>query len=145
MFRRIRSVAAGAVVVGALLAGSNTAVEAQQAPAAQIDAAWAEQFHGNWNLAMETPGGPQQQVLSIAPGDNGLTVSLSAGGGGMPAPTFAGVSRNEDTLVARFNLSFDGNDFPMVINIKRDGDALATKWVMGDGAFEMDARGTRQP
>ena len=143
MLRRIRSVAAGAAVVGALLAGSISDVEAQQA-AAPIDAAWAEQFVGTWNLAMETPGGAQNTVLSVAKGDNGPTVSITSPEG-MPAPTPAGVSRNEDTLVARFTMSFDGNDFPIVINMKRDGEALVAKWVMADGQFEMDARGTKQP
>ena len=142
MLRSVRSVLAATAVVGALLSVSATGVEAQQAPA-PIDAAWAEQFHGDWKLSMETPGGAQTMVLAVAPAESGLSVRINSEGG-MPAPTLSSVSRNEETLVARFVLAFDGGEFPMTINMKRDGEALVTQWVMGDGEFQMEARGTKQ-
>ncbi len=144
MLRGVRSLLAGTAMAVAVLSGSAAGLEAQQAAAAApIDAAWAEQFLGNWKLAMETPGGAQTMVLAVAPAENGVSVRLNSDGG-MPAPTLSSVSRNEETLVARFVLAFDGGEFPMTINMKRDGEALATQWVMGDGEFQMEARGTKE-
>lgn len=139
MIRRIRSlIVAGAVAV-ALVPSFATESAAQEA----LDPAWAEQFHGTWQLTMETPGGPQPQTLTVAPADAGVTVEVSSEGG-MPAPQFTSATRSEDTLVANFNLDFDGNEFPLKINLRRDGEGLVAQWVFGDGEFQMEAKGTRK-
>lgn len=139
MFKRMRSlILAGAVAV-ALVPLFATESVAQDA----IDPAWAQQFHGSWQFTMEGPGGAQPTTITVAPAETGVTVQVGSEGG-MPAPQFARASRNEDTLVAGFNMAFEGMEFPLTINLKRDGEGMNAQWVFGDGEFQMESKGTRK-
>ena len=139
MLKKIRSlIVAGAVAVALVpaFAAESTAQEA-------IDPTWAEQFHGSWQFTMDTPGGQQPNTITVAPAESGVTIQF-ASDGEMPAPQFAGATRKDDTLVGSFNLGFDGMEFPLTINLKRDGEGMDAQWVFGDGEFQMEAKGTRQ-
>ncbi len=140
MFQKVRSLIIAAAVAVALVPSFATESAAQEAA---IDPAWAQQFHGSWQFTMEGPGGAQPSTLTVAPAEGGVTVQVSSQGG-MPAPQFSRASRKDDTLVANFNLAFEGMEFPLTINLTRDGEGMNAQWVFGDGEFQMEAKGTRQ-
>src|SRR5690606_14497388 len=123
MFQQMRSLIVAAAVAVAFVPSFAADATAQEA----IDAAWSEQFVGSWQMTMDTPNGPQPNTLTVAAAESGVTVNL-ASEGGMPAPQFASATRKEDTLVALFNLDFDGMQFPLTVNMRRDGEDLVAQW-----------------
>lgn len=139
MFQKARSMIVTAALAVALVPSFGSEASAQA-----VDATFAQQFVGSWQLTMETPGGPQAQTLTVAQADAGLAVSIAGGEGGMPAPQFTSATRKDETLVALFKLAFEGMEFPLTVNLRRDGEGLVAQWVFGDGEFQMEAKGTRK-
>jgi uncharacterized protein len=114
-----------------------TAATAQE----PVDAEWAQQFIGTWNLSLETPDGDLPFAVRVAQEGGALQVELASGDEAQPIES---IRRVGDNLVVSYDLEYQGMPLSAVVTIRRDGDALQTNWSFMDGLYVTDAQATRQ-
>jgi hypothetical protein len=127
-----------AAILAVALSGLSVSSAAAQSA---IDAQWAEQFVGSWDVRLETPDGEVPMVLTVTQEGGTVGVQLGTGQGTQPVNS---VRRTGESLVASYGMNYQGMPINAVITMTRNGEALATKWSFADGAYETTAAGARR-
>lgn len=127
-----------AVVAVALGTIGATTAEAQ----AGVEAEWAQQFMGSWNVQLDTPDGQMPVVVSVR--EAGGQVVVVMGNGQAESEPITNVSRSGETLVASYEMEYQGMPIDATIRLQREGEGLSTDWSFAGGAYQTQATGTRR-
>jgi hypothetical protein len=129
-------------MLAVLVAVAITAFGVTPVQAQAVDAEWAKQFVGSWDVKLGTPDGEVPLVLTVSEDAGALVLLL--GQGGPEGQTIRTVERSGQSLVAKYEMNYQGMALPAQVTVTREGEGIATKWSFADGAFETAAPGTRR-
>lgn len=126
------------IVATALAAGSFTSPAATALPApthemqtAQVTAADAAPFLGDWVLSLQGQNGPATLDLAVKVEKDKVVGEIK--GGELPAQPIVDITRAEKTLVLRYTFDYQGTPVPAVVSLTPGED--------GKGAAEIDFAG----
>ena len=125
------------VAVMALALGFSGVTEAQ---AQAVESDWAQQFMGSWDVQLDTPDGQVPLVLSVR--EEGGQIVVVMGNGQAEAPPITNVSRAGETLVASYEMEYQGMPIDATVRLQRQGEGLSTDWSFAGGAYQTQAAGT---
>ena len=130
------------VIVAAAIVASLSSVGAATAEAQAVESQWAQQFVGSWNVQLDTPDGQVPLVVTVQEDGGEFVVVLGSGQGDGNA--IREVRREGESLVATYEMDYQGMPIDARLQLQRDGDALSTRWSFAGGAYETSANGTRR-
>jgi hypothetical protein len=113
---------------------------AATASAQSIPVAEAQEFLGDWNVALDADM-PMTVRLNITDSDGQVAASLTAEG---TTTAIENISRADETLILRFASDVQGQPMPIVVALRRDGDALRADVDVADGLMTIPGRATRR-
>jgi hypothetical protein len=138
----IRSVIATAGLVAAVLAVSHVAAAAVSAQApAQVSAADAAPFIGDWTLALQGDNGPATLELTVKVEKDKVVGEIK--GGEMPLQAITDITRADKSLVLRYSFDYQGNAVATVLSlIPAEGDKTDVQIDFAGGAYLMSGTAT---
>jgi hypothetical protein len=124
------------VAVAAAILSPFAATEA----AAQVSAAEARPFIGSWNLPVQAE---QALTLQIDIMDHGGTVHAQVNAGGTTNQVER-ITKTGENLVLRYTTSMQGQQFPVQITLRPNGETLAASLDAADGMFTANGTASRR-
>ena len=138
----IRSIIVATVLVAGLGTVPKVAASAAQA-GAQVTAADAAPFVGDWTLAMQGQNGPATFELSVKVEKDKVVAEIK--GGEMPVQPITDVSKTEKSLVLRYSFDYQGNAVPTAVSlIPADGGKTTAEIDFAGGAYVMTGTATKK-
>lgn len=111
------------------------------ASAQELTAEWAEPMMGSWVMDLSTPDGVVPVRLSVREMDSAVVVVL--GGEDGEAPPITDVRRRGDSLVASYEMDYQGMMIDAEIEMTPEGSDLQTEWSFAEGMYVTTALGKR--
>jgi hypothetical protein len=108
--------------------------------AAQVSAADARPFIGQWNLPVQAD---QTINMEIDIMDHGGTVHAQVAAGGSTNQVDR-ITKNGENLVLRYTANMQGQQFPISITLRPNGETLAATLDAADGMFTTNATASRR-
>jgi hypothetical protein len=142
----IRTVIARTALVAGLLIASDVA--AGPAPgaaqsAAQVTAADAAPFIGEWTLAVQGPNGPAAFDLTVKVEKDKVVGEIKAPE--LPAQAITDVTKVDKSLVLRYSFDYQGSAVPTVVSLMpADGDKTNAQIDFAGGAYLMSGTATKK-
>jgi hypothetical protein len=115
---------------------------AQDAPA--VRAADAQAFLGSWAVALDAQGQTLTMNVNIQDAEGNVAAEVSSD----MAPEVVKaerISKAGDNLVLRFSMAAQGQQFPMVMTLTPEAEALNASVDFADGMFVTTGKGTKRP
>lgn len=142
----IRTALAGTVLVAGLLTAASVAggpaFPAAQA-AAQVSAADAAPFIGEWALAMEGPNGPAAFDLSIKVENEKVTGSIA--GGTTAAQPITDITKSGQSLFLSYAFNYEGSPVDAVVKLTPAADGKTGAQIdFAGGAYVMTGSATKK-
>jgi hypothetical protein len=128
-------VAASALFVTAL---TPTAVAAQS----DLDVSEAGAFLGAWVISINSDYGPFTFDLEIADHDGKVGATISSPEIGM-TEEITDISRSGEGMVLKYQSEYEGQVFPVQIELEPDGDGLSVGFDAADGQFFAMGKATK--
>ena len=126
----------------ALIAGLLTAPAVAQ-PTAQVSAADAAPFMGDWTLAMQGPNGPATLDLTVKIDKDKVVGEIKSDQ--MPLQAITDVTRAEKTLVLRYSFDYQGNQVPTAVSLTpAEGGKITAQIDFAGGAYLMTGTATKK-
>lgn len=145
MFRTMfKTAALGAMILFMTDAGSAAPFVSSQQSAAQVSAADAAPFLGDWTLAMEGPNGPASFGLTIKVEKEKVVADITSET--QPAQTITDISKSEKSLVLSYSFDYQGMAVPTVITLTpaAEKEKIAALFDYASGAYQMSGTGTKK-
>ena len=138
----IRSALVSAALVGLCLAPA-PAVAAAAGQAAQVTAAEAAPFLGDWTLALQGQNGPATFNLAVKVEKDKVVGEI--GSDAVPAQAITDISKNDKNLVLSYTFQYQGMPINTVVTLtpKEDGKTAAQIDFAG-GAYIMTGSATKK-
>lgn len=132
--RSIKAFAFTAAVIAAFAAGP--------AAAQQLTVDWATPMMGTWVTDLTTPDGVVPVRMAIREQDGDVVVVLGNQTG--EAPPITDVRRSGDSLVASYEMDYQGMMIDARITMQLEGEELNTDWSFADGMYATSAVARRE-
>jgi hypothetical protein len=129
-----RSLVAGAFVAVASLGASQ--LSAQAVPAAD-----AQPFLGSWAVTIDAQGQSFTMDVDIQDAQGNVAAEVSSELGSTQVEK---ISRTGENLVLSYNMSAQGQQFPVVMTLTPAGEELNANLDFADGMFQTTGKGTRK-
>ena len=145
MFRTMfKTAALGAMILFMTDVGSAVPFVSSQQSAAQVSAADAAPFLGDWTLAMEGPNGPASFGLTIKVEKEKVVADITSET--QPAQTITDISKSEKSLVLSYSFDYQGMAVPTVITLTpaAEKEKIAALFDYASGAYQMSGTGTKK-
>lgn len=123
------------VALLAVLAAPSGASAQSQLPTAE-----AQQFLGEWNLALQTDMGPFEFGLTVRDADGRVAAQVRSDLGNMDVNT---IRRSGDNLVFEYAMDAQGQSIPVSMTLRPDGDAMRATMDFAGGLFTASGNATR--
>lgn len=107
---------------------------------AQVEAADAEAFLGNWSLPLQTAQGNFEMSLDIAEESGNVVAEV---GSEMGSQDVEQVSRDGESLHLEYTFNAQGQQVPVQITLTPDGEDLAADLDFAGGQFSTSGTATR--
>ena len=131
----IRTTLVSTVLVATLLAPASAL--------AQVTAADAAPFLGDWTLAMQGPNGPGTFNLSVKVEDDKVVGEI--GSDALPTQKVTSISKTEKSLVVNYSFPWEGNSIDAVVSLTPDADGkVAAQMDFAGGAYTMTGTATKK-
>ena len=131
----IRTTLVSTVLVATLLAPSSAL--------AQVTAAEAAPFLGDWTLAMQGPNGPGTFNLSVKVEDDKVVGEI--GSDALPTQKVTSISKTEKSLVVNYSFPWEGNSIDAVVSLTPGTDGkVAAQIDFAGGAYTMTGTATKK-
>ncbi len=142
----VRMVIAGTALIAALLAPSTSAVgpvaRAAQS-AAQVTAADATPFIGEWTLALQGPNGPGAFDLTVKVEKEKVVGEIT--NAEIPTQPITDVTKADKSLVLAYSFDYQGNAVPAVVSLTPAADGKMSAQIdFAGGAYVMSGTATRK-
>jgi hypothetical protein len=112
-------------------------------PLAQVTAADAAPFLGDWTLAMQGPNGPGTFNLSVKVEDDKVVGEI--GSDAMPTQKVTSISKTEKSLVVNYSFPWEGNSIDAVVSLTPGTDGkVAAQIDFAGGAYTMTGTATKK-
>lgn len=110
---------------------------------AQVTAADAAPFLGDWTLAMQGPNGPGTFNLSVKVEDDKVVGEI--GSDALPTQKVTSISKTEKSLVVNYSFPWEGNSIDAVVSLTPDADGkVAAQMDFAGGAYTMTGTATKK-
>lgn len=135
--RRLALVAIGAVA-------ASVGVGAAQAPAAVpgITPAEAAPFMGDWVVVSKGDYGESTFAVSVKNAADAVTLEISSDQ--MPMLVVSNLSRQEASLVASYEITYEGNQVPVVLTLTPSKEGVDAVFDYANGAYVAYGKGTKK-
>ena len=131
----IRTTLASTVLVATLLAPVS--------PLAQVTAADAAPFLGDWTLAMQGPNGPGTFNLSVKVEDDKIVGEIDSDA--LPTQKITSVSKTDKGLALNYSFPWEGNSIDAVVSLTPGTDGtVAAQMDFAGGAYTMTGTATKK-
>jgi hypothetical protein len=131
----IRTTLVSTVLVATLLAPASAR--------AQVTAADAAPFLGDWTLAMQGPNGPGTFNLSVKVEDDKVVGEI--GSDALPTQKVTSISKTEKSLVVNYSFPWEGNSIDAVVSLTPGTDGkVAAQIDFAGGAYTMTGTATKK-
>ena len=131
----IRTTLVSTVLVATLLAPASAL--------AQVTAADAAPFLGDWTLAMQGPNGPGTFNLSVKVEDDKVVGEI--GSDALPTQKVTSISKTEKSLVVNYSFPWEGNSIDAVVSLTPGTDGkVAAQIDFAGGAYTMTGTATKK-
>ena len=131
----IRTTLVSTVLVATLLAPASAL--------AQVTAAEAAPFLGDWTLAMQGPNGPGTFNLSVKVEDDKVVGEI--GSDALPTQKVTSISKTEKSLVVNYSFPWEGNSIDAVVSLTPGTDGkVAAQIDFAGGAYTMTGTATKK-
>jgi len=142
----IRTVIASTALIAGLLIASDVAAgpaaDAAQS-AAQVTAADASPFIGEWTLALQGPNGPAEFDLAVKLEKDKVVGEIKSAE--MAAQAITDVTKVDKSLVLRYSFDYQGNAVPTVVSLMpADGGKTNAQIDFAGGAYLMSGTATKK-
>ena len=130
-----RTTLASTVLIATLLAPVS--------PLAQVTAADAAPFLGDWTLAMQGPNGPGTFNLSVKVEDDKIVGEI--GSDALPTQKITSVSKTDKGLALNYSFPWEGNSIDAVVSLTPGTDGkVAAQIDFAGGAYTMTGTATKK-
>lgn len=109
--------------------------------AAQVPAAEARAFIGDWNVAVQ---GEMPTTIRVNISENEGYVAAVVTGMEGNNTTVQNISKSGENLVLRYDTSIQGQQLPIAITLTPDGDGLRANLDLAGGMMVVPGRGTKR-
>lgn len=109
--------------------------------AAQVPAAEARAFIGDWNVAVQGEM-PTTIRVNISEAEGNLAAVVTGMEGNNT--TVQNISKSGENLVLRYDTSIQGQQLPIAITLTPDGDGLRANLDLAGGMMIVPGRGTKR-
>jgi hypothetical protein len=131
------------VLLGLFMVGATTGATTGAAQETSVSVADAQAFLGSWAVALDAQGQTFVMDLNITDADGNVAAEVS--NEMMPAATKAQrISKNGENLVIAFSMEAEGQQFPVVMTLTPEADALNASVDFAGGAFVSTGKGTKK-
>ena len=131
----IRTTLVSTVLVATLLAPASAL--------AQVTAAEAAPFLGDWTLEMQGPNGPGTFNLSVKVEDDKVVGEISSDA--LPLQKIASISKTDKGLVLNYSFPWEGNSIDSVVSLTPGIDGkVAAQIDFAGGAYTMTGTATKK-
>ncbi len=138
----IRTVIAGTALIAGLLTVSDVAAGVAQS-AAQVTAADAAPFIGDWTLALQGQNGPANLDLSVKVEKDKVVGEIK--GGELPPQAITDVTKADKSLVLSYSFDYQGNAVSAVVSLTPAADGKTTAQIdFAGGAYVMSGTATKK-
>ena len=142
----VRIVIAGTALIAALLAPSPSAagpVARAAQSAAQVTAADAAPFIGEWTLALQGPNGPGAFDLTVKVEKEKVTGDIT--GGTLPTRPIADVTKADQSLLLSYSFTWENNPVDAVVKLTPAPEGkMNAQIAFASGAYIMTGSATRK-
>jgi hypothetical protein len=143
----IRRAIASAVLIAGALVASNVAAgpifSVAQQPAAQLTAADAAPFIGQWTLTLQGPNGPGTFDLVVKVEKEKVVGEITSAT--MPAQPITDVTKADKSLVLRYSFDYQGNTVDAVVRLAPAADGKTDAQIdFAGGAYLMSGSATKK-
>jgi len=133
----------GVVVAVALLGGARTSAQSPApAASAQVTAADAAPFLGDWTLTVQGPNGPASYVLTLKWDKEKLVGELSSEM--QPQQVITDISKSDKALVLNYSFDYQGTPVPTVLTLTPTPHTMNVSFDFAGGAYEMGGTATKK-
>jgi hypothetical protein len=141
----IRPVVAGAALIAVLFTpfdvAAAPAVSSAQS-AAQVTAADAAPFIGEWALALQSQDGPQESDLAVKVEQDKVVGEIMLGG---MTHSITDVTKSDKSLVLRYSFDYQGNPVDTVVSLTPGPEGkMAAQIAFAGGAYIMSGDATKK-
>jgi hypothetical protein len=133
--------ALGAALLSPCLVAAGPASSAVQA-AAQVTAADAAAFVGDWTMALEGPNGPATFDLSIKVENDKVTGQIT--GGTTAAQPFTSITKADQSLLLGYSFDYEGNPVDAVVRLTPAEGKMSAQIDFAGGAYVMTGSATKK-
>jgi hypothetical protein len=139
----LRAVIVGGIVLALPYGARATGLAEPAQPAAQVSAADAAPFLGEWALALEGPNGPANMTLSVTAEKEKVSAELgSEVMGKQPISTIALVGKG---LVLNYSFNYEGNAVDAVVSLTPDKEGKTAAQIdFAGGAYVLAGTATKK-
>ncbi len=142
----VRIVIAGTALTAALLAPSPSAagpVARAAQSAAQVTAADAAPFIGEWTLALQGPNGPGAFDLTVKVEKEKVVGEIT--NAEVPTQAITDVTKADKSLVLAYSFDYQGNAVPAVVSLTPAADGKMSAQIdFAGGAYVMSGTATKK-
>jgi hypothetical protein len=139
-------VMASTALIAGLLTPSNSAagpVAGAAQSAAQVTAADAAPFIGEWTLALQGPNGPAAFDLTVKVDKEKVVGEIA--GAEIPTQPIADVTKADKSLVLGYSFDYQGNAVPTVVSLTPAADGKMSAQIdFAGGAYVMSGTATKK-
>lgn len=141
----IRTALAGTALIAALLTPSMAAATPASRPtqaAAQVTAADAAPFIGEWTMALEGPNGPAMFDLSVKVENEKVGGEIT--GGATAAQRFTSITKADQSLFLGYSFDYEGNPVDAVVRLTPADGKMNAQIDFAGGAYVMTGSATKK-
>lgn len=142
----IRTVVASTALIAGLLTASDVAarpVAGAAQSAAQVAAADAAPFIGEWTLAMQGQNGPATLDLAVKVENDKVVGEIKSAE--LPAQAITDVTKVDKSLVLRYSFDYQGNAVPTIVSLMPADDGKINAQIdFAGGAYVMSGTATKK-
>jgi hypothetical protein len=111
--------------------------------ASGVSAADAGPFLGDWAIVSKGDYGEQHFTMSVKA--EGEKVSLEISSGTMPVRTVTELSKHDASLVAPYEITYEGNPVPVLLTLTPTNAGLDAVFDYANGAYVESGKATKKP
>lgn len=142
----VRMVIAGTALIAGLLTPSTSAagtVAGAAQSAAQVTAADAAPFIGEWTLALQGPNGPGAFDLTVKVEKEKVVGEIA--NAEMPTQAITDVTKADKSLALAYSFDYQGNAVPAVVSLTPAADGKMSAQIdFAGGAYVMSGTATKK-
>jgi len=106
----------------------------------ELDTSEAQQFLGDWTIALQTDMGPMDFGLSVSDAEGRVAAQVQSPMGNVDVSS---ISRSGDNLVLNYSMNAQGQDIPVSMTLRPDGDNMRASMDFAGGMFVATGTATK--